>query len=341
MSSVRTFTLAAAALLLATPVAAQQRGTMEFGAFGSAASFDQKLSLDRAFGGGGRIGMYLDPRWAAEFENAEMRATRPNGLRDVNVGILSGRLVLTPVTAGRLSLLLGAGAGVGTETNFLHSYGVDALVGGKLALTQNVALRVDGVYDWLANEKWKSYRSVRVGMSVMRHPRTSTRTEIRQVAGPSSVVYQDSVGATEMRRLRDRDTELRFLRDSLRLAPGSVTPADVATMEARIRFKFNKADLTDSAKRILDEKVTVFRAFPAMSIELVGFADSTGTDAYNMKLGDRRAEAAKKYLVKRGIAKERIITWSRGERQPANTAPNAGAQADNRRAVFRLIIAPE
>ena len=49
--------------------------------------------------------------------------------------------------------------------------------------------------------------------------------------------------------------------------------------------------------------VVVFRANPTMSIELVGFADSTGTDAYNMKLGDRRAEAAKAYLVKHGIAK--------------------------------------
>jgi outer membrane protein OmpA-like peptidoglycan-associated protein len=112
-------------------------------------------------------------------------------------------------------------------------------------------------------------------------------------------------------------------------------------MQARIRFEFNKAELTDSARRILDEKVAVFRANPAMTIVLVGFADSTGTDAYNMALGDRRAEAAKAYLVKRGIAPNRIMTWSRGERQPANNESNAGAQADNRRAVFRLVIAPE
>jgi len=85
---------------------------------------------------------------------AEMRASRPNGLKDVNVGILSGRLVAVPFKTGALSVLLGAGAGVSTETNFMHSYGVDGLVGMKLALNPNTAFRIDGVWDWLANEKW-------------------------------------------------------------------------------------------------------------------------------------------------------------------------------------------
>src|SRR6185369_13090241 len=118
----RVMTVGAAALVLAAPAAAQERGTMEFGAFGSAATFDNALSLKTAFGGGGRIGMFLDPRWLVEFEKAEMRATRPSGLKDVNVGILASRLIFTPVTSGALSFLIGGGAGIGTETNFLHSY---------------------------------------------------------------------------------------------------------------------------------------------------------------------------------------------------------------------------
>ena len=134
-----------AGLVWAVPAAAQERGTMEFGAFGSAATFDNALSLKTGYGGGGCIGMFLDRNLSIEFEDAEMRASRPNGLRDVNVGILSGRLVAAPFSSGALSILIGGGAGVSTETNFLHTYGVDALVGAKFALSDNAALRVDGV----------------------------------------------------------------------------------------------------------------------------------------------------------------------------------------------------
>ena len=94
--SMRAIAVGVAALVWAVPAVAQQRGTMEFGAFGSAARFDNALTLDKAYGGGGRIGMFLDPRVSVEFEDAEMKATRTNGLQDVNVGI-------------------------GTETNFLHT----------------------------------------------------------------------------------------------------------------------------------------------------------------------------------------------------------------------------
>ena len=91
--SIRALTVGLAALVWAVPAAAQQRGTMEFGAFGSAATFDKALTLDKAYGGGGRIGMFLDPRVSIEFEDAEMRATRTNGLQDVN----RSRHLATPV----------------------------------------------------------------------------------------------------------------------------------------------------------------------------------------------------------------------------------------------------
>jgi outer membrane protein OmpA-like peptidoglycan-associated protein len=328
------------ALAWAMPAAAQERGTVEFGAFGSAASFDQELSLKTGVGGGGRIGIFLDPRWAIEFEDAEMRATRPNGLKSVNVGVLSGRLVAVPVKAGALSLLLGAGAGVSTETNFMHSYGVDALVGAKIALNDNMAFRVDGVWDFLANEDWKSYRSVRAGVTLYRHPNRRVRTVT--VAGPVQMMApRDSVSAAETARLRDRDRALQALRDSLRTATGRASPADVATMEAKIHFAFDKSALTDSARVILDDKVALFRANPSMAIVLLGYTDVTGTDAYNMALGARRAGAARDYIVAQGIASSRVTIESRGERrQIANSAGPAG-EADNRRATFRLSIEPD
>lgn len=319
------------ALVLAVPVAAQERGTVEFGAFGSAATFDNALSLKTGYGGGGRVGIYLDRRLSLEFEDAEMRATRPNGLKDVNVGILSGRIVASPFSIGRLSMLVGAGAGVSTETNFLHSYGVDVLAGVKYALTPKAALRLDGVLDFLANEDWKTYKSVRMGLSLYRRPNREVRTEVVHTPGPTTMVpSQDSVSATETRRLRENDAALSALRDSLRNAP----VANRAVMEARVHFAFDKSVLTDEARAVLDEKVQVFRANPEMSILVVGYTDEKGSDAYNMALGRRRAEATKSYIVSRGIAADRVIIDTKGERQQIENADDAL----NRRAIFRLLI---
>jgi len=340
--SIRGFTIGVTALVLAVPAAAQQRGTMEFGAFGSIASFDNDLSLKAAYGGGGRIGMFLVPRLSVEFEDAEMRATRPNGLANVNVGLLSGRLVGVPIQAGKLSVLLGAGAGISTETNFLHSYGVDALAGVKIALSDNAALRVDGVLDWLANEDWKRYQSLRVGISLYRHPAQETRTVT--VTGPppppQMIQREDSVSAAETRRLRADSDALRALRDSLRNAPRGISAGDAADMEARIHFDFDKSDLTAAARATLDDKVEIFRANPSLIIVITGHTDVIGTEPYNMALSARRAEAAKAYIVSRGIDASRIVTESVGESQPITQAPGIAGQAPNRRAIFRVVIVP-
>lgn len=336
--SFRTIAVGVAALVCAVPAAAQTRGTMELGAFASAASFDNALSLNSAVGGGGRIGMFLDPRWSLEFEKAEMKANRPDGLAKVNVGIVAGRLMFAPVRAGPVAFLVGAGGGVSTETNFLHSYGLDALVGARIGLGPDAALRVDGVWDWLANENWKSYKSVRVGFSLYRHATRPTRT----LPGRTVMLTpDDSVSAAETNRLRARDAALLQLRDSLQGVRAYTSSETMETMETEIHFAFDKSVLTDSAKKLLDDKVQVFRDNPAMTIVLLGYTDVKGKDAYNMGLGGRRAEAAKTYILAQGIKENRVIIESKGEReQIANTEGKAG-EAPNRRAIFRLMIAPD
>lgn len=338
----RVLTVAIAALVWAVPAAGQQRGTMEFGAFASAGSFDNDLSLKTGYGAGGRLGMYLHPRWSIEFEDGEMRASRPNGLRDVNVGILSGRLVSVPIKSGALSFLLGAGAGLSTETNFMHTYGLDALVGAKVALHNNVALRVDGVWDWLANENWKSYKTVRIGLAVYRHPSHKTRI-VTVTTAAGTIPHSDSVSAEETRRLREREAALLALRDSLSRAhaiAAATSAATSATMQAEIHFEFDNSELDDAARALLDDKVAVFRANPDMTISIMGHADLFGTDAYNMALGSRRAQAASAYIVSRGVDASRVIIDSKGESQPVTEAPGIAGQAPNRRANFRLLIAP-
>lgn len=344
--SLRAITIGVAALLWAAPLLAQERGTVEFGAFGSAGKFDKSLTLNTGVGVGGRIGAYLDPRLALEFEGSEMSATRTLGLANANVGILTARLVATPIKSGGLSFLLGAGAGASTETSFLHSYGVNALIGAKIALSNSAAIRIDATSDWLANNSWKSFQSLHLGLTFYRGPNTVVRTVVVQTPAAPYVQQPDSVSAEEQARRRRAEREYRDLRDSLNRLPAASVPAAssaeaLATMQERIHFATDKSDLTLESRAILDAKVKVFLANPDMRIIIVGNTDERASDAYNMGLGERRAAAAKAYLVAQGVAAVRIEVSSHGERNPIAPGTSKDAEAQNRRDGFRLLIASD
>jgi peptidoglycan-associated lipoprotein len=346
--SYKAIVIGVATFAWAMPAAAQERGTVEFGAFGSAGRFDQSLTLDKGMGVGGRVGVFLDPRWAVEFEEGEMSASRTLGLANANVGMLSGRLVASVVKSGPVTVMLGAGAGASTETSFTHSYGVNALVGAKFALNDWAAVRVDGVADFLANYNWKSNQSIHLGLSFYRSPNHLTRTiEVEKtVAAAPYVQHPDSVSADEQARRRRSERDYLALRDSLARTPAVMTPAPssaaaLATMEERIHFATDKSDLTPESKAILDAKVMVFRANPAMRIIIVGNTDERASDSYNMGLGGRRATAAKAYLVSQGIDAVRVEITSEGERMPVAAGTSTTAEAQNRRDEFRLLIATD
>lgn len=338
----KAITIGAATLICALPALAQERGTVEFGAFGSAGMFNKTMTLDKGFGAGGRVGVYLDPRISIEFEDAEMKASRTLGLTDVNVGSLTGRLVATVAKSGGFSLLLGAGAGSSTETNFMHSYGVNALLGAKFAVGEHAAIRVDAVADWMANYDWKSNQQLRAGLTLYRSPNHSVRIKEVAVAAAPYVQRPDSVSAEEQGRRRRFERDYRELRDSVNnikpcqcAAPAPA--ADVATMSERIRFHFDKSDLTPEARTILDAKVVVFNANPSMKIFITGHTDDMGTDNYNMALGERRAASAKAYLVSKGVAESRVVTDSKGESEQIVPAGTKKQMAPDRRDMFILI----
>ena len=346
-TSFRALATAIGALVLAAPLAAQERGTVDVGGFGSVARFDKALTLDGAYGGGGRLGMYFAPSLSGEFEESEMRASRTLGLNNVNVGILSSRLTAVPIKRGRFSLLVGAGAGIGTETNFLHSYGVNGLLGAKLALTNSAALRVDGVMDWLANNSWKRFASMHVGLSLYRSPTHRAVTQFVTMPGTMTMVQgPDSESAMEQARLRRTAAAYRELRDSLAqpkavTTRGASSAAALATMEEMINFSTDGSDLTPESKATLDSKVAIFRQNPAMRIVIIGNTDERATDAYNMGLGGRRASAAKAYLVSQGVDPVRIEITTHGERNPLAAGTSTDAEAQNRRDEFRLLISSD
>jgi len=342
--SYRIIALGVAALLAASPVHAQRRGTLELGAFGGATTYDNSLGIDNGSGAGLRIGAYLDPRWSVEFDGSGMGAGATGFQNDVHVTSLSARLALTPFVMGRLSPLIGAG-GVHTDYSTASSYGFSGLLGLKYAITDRVALRVDALLDYMLKRK-DTNTGFRAGFSFFRHPTTQVQTVTVAGPPPAVVMHQDSVSATEQRRLRMIDARYIALRDSLSrkslVAPSLASSTSaLATMQQMIHFATDSSVLSDSAKLTLDSKIAIFRDNPAMRIVIVGNTDERATDAYNLALGGRRADAAKAYLVSKGIDPIRIEIASRGESKPIATGTSTDAQAQNRRAEFRLLVASD
>jgi outer membrane protein OmpA-like peptidoglycan-associated protein len=310
---VRSLAIGFAVLQGTVPATAQQGGTIEFGAFGSATSFDKELNLRNGFGGGGRIGVFLGSRWSLEFESGAMRASRL-GLRSVNVSPITGRVTVTPAAFNRLWMLVGAGI---TRTNyqFVSSYGFSGLLGTRLAFSPNVALRVDGVADFMSRDH--TNLGIRVGVSFFRRPSAPTRTPPVIFAAGTPQPPDSNAAAPRSPAVHARSGTLRdTLRPSLQVANLPPTKAARATMEAMIHFPHDRSDLSDSAKTILDEKVEIFRTNPTIRIVIVGHASDRGTAIYNEALGLRRARAAKDYLVAQGIEQGRIEIDSRGNGQP-------------------------
>jgi len=112
-----------------------------------------------------------------------------------------------------------------------------------------------------------------------------------------------------------------------------VVPPRQATLED-IHFAVNKADIGADAAEILKNNVEWFRQNPGKAVRVEGNTDTTGTEKYNMSLGQKRADAARDYLIRLGIDATRLGTVSYGETQPVCSEKDHTCWAKERRAHF-------
>jgi OmpA-OmpF porin, OOP family len=103
----------------------------------------------------------------------------------------------------------------------------------------------------------------------------------------------------------------------------------------QIQFEFNKAIIKPGISfKILDEVVGVLNDNPKISLEVQGHTDNVGSDAYNMKLSQSRADAVKAYLVAHGISPTRLVSKGYGFHQPLVPNDTAANRTLNRRVQF-------
>jgi peptidoglycan-associated lipoprotein len=101
----------------------------------------------------------------------------------------------------------------------------------------------------------------------------------------------------------------------------------------RVFFATNKSSLTTAARATLRKQATYLRKNKSLNVTIEGHADERGTREYNLALGERRANAAKDYLMTYGISGKRISVISYGKEKPVNSASTPLAWSQNRRSV--------
>jgi peptidoglycan-associated lipoprotein len=107
-----------------------------------------------------------------------------------------------------------------------------------------------------------------------------------------------------------------------------------------INFDFDRYDLRPDAREILKGHAAWLKANPQSRVEVEGHCDERGTSEYNLALGAKRAESAKRYLIDLGISPSALSTISYGEELPLCREQNEACWAKNRRAHFVVKAGP-
>jgi len=107
----------------------------------------------------------------------------------------------------------------------------------------------------------------------------------------------------------------------------------------KVTFPVNRSKVSDDARSIVDEAIAQLKAENrGVYFEIEGHTDATGPDAYNMRLGEDRAEAVRNYLHdQHGIALNRMQVISYGEAKPVEDNKTRDHRAQNRRVVIKVL----
>lgn len=98
-----------------------------------------------------------------------------------------------------------------------------------------------------------------------------------------------------------------------------------------VLFATGQADLKPGARRSLDRLANFMQQYPQRTVQIEGFTDSVGTEDYNQRLSEHRADAVRDALTDRGVASNRIRTRGFGKSSPVADNDNAGGRQQNRR----------
>lgn len=121
-----------------------------------------------------------------------------------------------------------------------------------------------------------------------------------------------------------------------RLANGHIEYEEVSAH--RVQFAFDDYTLSTEAQQVLDDLGARLASYPRYVLEIRGFADATGPDRYNYRLGRERAESVQRYLMTRhAVPAGRVAIVSFGEEEPLAANDHSAGREQNRRVQVRLL----
>ena len=120
-------------------------------------------------------------------------------------------------------------------------------------------------------------------------------------------------------------------------APAPAPVAEKVSFASEALFDFDQSTLKPQGKAALDQLLGQLTGMDLEVIVTVGHTDAVGSDAYNQKLSQRRAEAVKAYLVAQGVETNRVYTEGKGETQPVADNTTAAGRAKNRRVTVEVV----
>ncbi|UZO80119.1 OmpA family protein [Aquimarina sp. ERC-38] len=104
-----------------------------------------------------------------------------------------------------------------------------------------------------------------------------------------------------------------------------------------VRFATNKSDINGQSQENLNKLINIFKEYPDTNIVIEGHTDSSGDDAYNLALSEKRAKSVTSYLTSNGISGSRITTYWHGETLPKYDNTTAEGRAKNRRVEIGVV----
>lgn len=162
--------------------------------------------------------------------------------------------------------------------------------------------------------------------AVERRQRALILAGVGALAGGAIGNYQDRQEAALRAELEGTGVSVTRMGDNITLnMPGNVT------------FATDSSDLSPAFFDVLNSVGKVLGEFEQTVVEVAGHTDSTGSDAYNQSLSERRAQSVSSYLTSQGVIPQRVITVGMGESRPVADNSTAGGRQANRRVEITMV----
>jgi outer membrane protein OmpA-like peptidoglycan-associated protein len=304
-------------------------------------------------------------KWQFELNGGYKRINSSDS--GVDVGMVSGRLLFSPVVRRQWDLYLSSGIGIlrydWDQPNIspLRTPGLDGIgsvpmiplgTGVRYELSDNLALEValgytmalsdaiNAVEDGGNDALWRGTIGLTLGRFGDKSARrTAPAVSVAQMDTDGNEFTDDEVEATQPQTEPDTadtdDEDLSPVFDIDLLEKGEdeerfvEMPMPIA--QRTVLFDLNLADLSGEAEQILDGVTQDLMARPGVAVVLRGHTDSSGPNLYNTKLGMKRCLAVENYMISNGIDAGRMRLESKGESEPASPNATAAGRALNRR----------